>query len=260
MRLIAAALLLAFIAAPAAAQKTIKTADLATVSKRGAQLYAFDQAAWHSTDTMLAKGLPQEAMQAIRGWVVEPEGGVLRVTYYGLEGTTPYAIYVADFRDDKIVADRVPGSGRRALSARGVRMVAAGAVARAQEFPQCIDRPFNTVILPPEPNGIVPVYLLTPMVTEGEYPFGGHHEVDVGPDGVVVGMRDFTKSCLPMTPPSTVAMIMVSHLLDPHPTEIHVYLSLWSGKPVAVGTGDKKGWMVAGTQVTPLDEKALRKQ
>ena len=45
---------------PAVAQDRIGTADLDTVSRRGAQLYAFDQAAWHTTDTMVAKNLPRE--------------------------------------------------------------------------------------------------------------------------------------------------------------------------------------------------------
>lgn len=259
MRLLAAAVLLAMGAVPVVAQDSIKTADLATVSKRGAQLYAFDQAAWHSTDTMLAKGLPQEAMRAIRGWVVEPNGDVLTVTYYGLEGTTPYAIYAADVRGGKVVGERVPGPTDRALSAQGVRMAAAASVARTRSFPRCIDRPFNTVILPPEPDGTVPVYLLTPMVTNGEYPFGGHHEVDVGPDGKVVGTRDFTKSCLAMKSAPGDVMLWITHLLDQHPTELHVYLSLWSGKSVAVGTSDKKVWEVSGTRIEPIDEKALQK-
>lgn len=255
MRLLAAAILLAVGAAPAAAQQSIGTADLATVSKRGAQLYAFDQAAWHSTDSMLAKALPQETMQAIRGWVVEPSEDLLRVTYYGFAGTTPYAIYIADIRDGKVVGDRVPGQDGRALSARGVRMAAAASVARTQSFPRCVDRPFNTVILPPERDGTVPVYLLTPMTKAGEYPFGGHHEVDVGPDGTVIGTRDFSRACLPMQAPPDSAMLFITHLLDPHPTELHVYLSLWSGKAVAVGTGGDRIWEVSGTRIAPMEGK-----
>jgi hypothetical protein len=255
MRLLAAAILLAVSAAPAAAQQSIGTADLATVSKRGAQLYAFDQAAWHSTDAMLAKGLLGETMQAIRGWVVEPSEDLLRVTYYGFEGTTPYAIYIADIRDGKVVSDRVPGPDGRALSARGARMAAAASVARTQSFPRCVDRPFNTVILPPQPDGTVPVYLLTPMTKAGEYPFGGHHEVDVGPDGTVVGTRDFSRACLPMQAPSDTAMLFITHLLDPHPTELHVYLSLWSGKAVAVGTSGDRIWEVSGTRIAPMEGK-----
>lgn len=255
MRLLAAAILLAVGAAPAAAQQSIGTADLATVSKRGAQLYAFDQAAWRSTDAMLAKGLPQETMQAIRGWVVEPSGDMLRVTYYGVRGTRPYAIYVAFVGDGKVVVDVVPESEGSVLSAQGARMAAAASVARTQSFSRCVDRPFNTVILPPEPDGTVPVYLLTPMTKAGEYPFGGHHEVDVGPDGTVVGTRDFSRACLPMQAPPDAAMLFITHLLDPHPTELHVYLSLWSGKAVAVGTGGDRMWEVAGTRIAPMEGK-----
>jgi len=40
-------------------------------------------------------------------------------------------------------------------------------------------------------------------------------------------------------------------LLDPQPTEIHVYVSLLSGKPIAVGTS-QGNWMVEGSRIRPL--------
>lgn len=256
MRLLAAAVLLAMGSVPAVAQDSIKTADLATVSKRGAQLYAFDQAAWHSTDTMLAKGLPQEAMRAIRGWVVEPDGDVLTVTYYGFEGSKPYAIYAADYAGSKVVAEHVPATeAEKPLSAQGARMAAALNVARALPFKGCVERPFNTVVLPPQADGTIPVYLLTPMLKAGAYPFGGHHEVDIGPDGKVAATRDFTKSCLVIEQPASATMAFVTHLLDPHPTEIHVYLSLWMGQPLVVGTGKDTAWMVEATKIAPFSLK-----
>jgi hypothetical protein len=247
--------------APALAQDRIATADLATVAARGAQLYAFDQAAWHTTDSLLAQKLPDAAMSAIRGWVVEPRGNLLTVTYYGLDADTPYAIYVADFRGGKVVGERVPKTDAdRALSATGQRMAAARGVAAGQPPTKCVDRPFNTVVLPPQPDsGVIPVYLLTPMVQDGAYPVGGHHELDIGRDGAIVATRDFSKSCLSIAAQDragtkTAAAMFVTHLLDPHPTEIHVYLSLWSGKPIFVGAGDKV-WEVAGARVRPTDRK-----
>lgn len=262
MRIFALVLALAPLpAAPAFAQDRIATADLATVAARGAQLYAFDQAAWHTTDSLLAQKLPDATMGAIRGWVVEPRGELLTVTYYGLDGDSAYAIYVADFRDGKVVGERVPKTDAdRALSATGQRMAAARGVAGGQLPTKCVDRPFNTVVLPPQPgSAVIPVYLLTPMVTNGVYPAGGHHEVDIGADGKVAATRDFSKSCLsigaldPAGAKTAVAMF-VTHLLDPHPTEIHVYLSLWSGKPIYVGAGEKV-WEVAGTRVRLTDRK-----
>jgi len=238
----------------ALSQEHIKTADLDTVSRRGAQLYAFDQAAWHTTDAMVAKQLPRDTMAAIRGWVVEPHGEALTVTYYGFEGTKPYAIYAADYVGYKVAAERVPATGEP-LSAQGERMAAALEVARDLELKGCVDRPYNSVVLPPQSDGTIPVYLLTPMVTQDAYPFGGHHEVDIGADGKVAATRDFAKTCLAVAQPKDAVIGFVTHLLDPHPTEIHVYLSLWMGKPIAVGTGNDTAWMVEGAKVSPLSLK-----
>jgi hypothetical protein len=83
MRSVALASLLMIVASPAAAQRTIPSADLATVSARGQAIYDYDQAAWHTTDAMTEKHLPDAALRAIRGWVVEPQGDALRVTYFG---------------------------------------------------------------------------------------------------------------------------------------------------------------------------------
>lgn len=254
MNILAAIAALALTLSPAVAQERIKTADLETVSRRGAQLYAFDQAAWYTTDAMVAKKLPGETMAAIRGWVVEPHGDALTVTYYGFDGTKPYAIYAADYADGKVAAERVPAT-REALSAQGERMIAALEVARDLELKGCVDRPYNSVVLPPQPDGTIPVYLLTPMVTQNAYPFGGHHEVDISADGKVAATRDFAKTCLVVAQPKDAVMGFVTHLLDPHPTEIHVYLSLWMGKPIAVGTGNDTAWMVEGTKISPLDLK-----
>jgi len=239
---------------PALAQEPIKTANLDTVSRRGAQLYALDQAAWHTTDAMVAKQLPRDTMVAIRGWVVEPHGEALTVTYYGFEGTKPYAIYAADYVGDKVAAERLPAAGEP-LSAQGERMAGALEVARDLELKGCVDRPYNSVVLPPQSDGTIPVYLLTPMVTQDAYPLGGHHEVDIGADGKVTATRDFAKTCLAVAQPKDAVMGFVTHLLDPHPTEIHVYLSLWMGKPIAVGTGNGVAWMVEGTKVSPLSLK-----
>src|SRR3569623_1576307 len=127
MRQLLLGLALISLAAPVAAQRTIPTADLATVSARGTAIYAYDQAAWHTSDPMLAKHLPEDVMRAIRGWVVEPRGEVLTVTYFGRDGEKPYAIYIADFRDGVESNERVPEAcgTARALSPHGLRLAAA---------------------------------------------------------------------------------------------------------------------------------------
>jgi hypothetical protein len=261
MRRLLLALSLALPSTPAAAQRTIPTADLVTVSARGAAIYAYDQAAWHTSDTMLARHLPDTVMRAIRGWVVEPRGDVLTVTYFGRDGDRPYAIYIADFRGGAVSNERVPepGSAERALTPLGLRLAAAGVTATdaAAALPRCSERAYNSVVLPPEPDGTIPVYLLTPQVENDQYPMGGHHEIDIAADGSVAGKRDFTKSCLMIAPApksgeKTVAMV-VSHLLDPHPTEIHVFTSLTAHQPVFVATDDHALWSVEGARIRKVE-------
>jgi hypothetical protein len=252
---------------PASAQRTIPTANLATVSARGAAIYAYDQAAWHTSDTMVAKHLPEAVMRAIRGWVVEPRGDVLTVTYFGRDGDKPYAIYIADFRDGAVSNERVPeaGSAERTLTPLGLRLAAARVTATdaAASLPRCNDRRYNSVVLPPEPDGTIPVYLLTPQVENDQYPMGGHHEIDIAADGNVAGKRDFTKSCLIIGGPATKpgekpVALYITHLLDPHPTEIHVFTSLSAHYPVFVGTSDKDIWSVEGARISKIDPKKLR--
>lgn len=258
MRKLALAFSLATIACPAAAQRTIPSADLATVSARGMAIYDYDQAAWHTTDTMVARHLSDAVMGAIRGWVVEPRGDVLRVTYFGLADGTPYAIYVADYGNDAVSNERVPEAGDdRALSPLGLRLAAArvAAATAGEALLKCSDRAFNTVVLPPDPGGIIPVYLLTPQTVNDQYPMGGHHEVDIAADGSVVAQRDFTRSCLTVGETAAPAggkpvAIFVTHLLDQHPTEIHVFTSLTAHQPIFVGTPDGALWTVAGTRIT----------
>ena len=178
--------------------------------------------------------------------------GRAKVTYYGLADGAPFAIYSADFADGKVSGEHVwQAREDRRLSPLGRRIAAAHAIVLSQTFPLCVAKPFNPVALPPDAHGVLPVYLLTPMVEDGVYPMGGHHEVDVAMDGTIVGQRDFTKSCLPMRDPGgkekTVGLY-VTHVLDAHPTEIHVYLSLWAGIPVYVLTGTTV-WEVAGTRI-----------
>lgn len=248
----------------------LEQAQVQRAEDRGRMIYAFDQAAWYSTDEMMRKvaraNLPRRG-----GWIVEPKGSLLRVTFFGVEGDTPLAYFRADMAGSKVVESHVFASGEdRTLSAMETRMALAEqtAVAEGRNKARCTAGPFNTVVLPPvAPNAPVAVYLLSPMVTTGEYPAGGHYEIDVGSDGKVASQREFTKSCLNLNPEAaakagtTPAAVIVTHLLDPTPTEIHVYLSLWMGQPVFVLTPpDGQAWGVQGGQVIKTTFKAGPRQ
>ena len=66
--------------------------------------------------------------------------------------------------------------------------------------------------------------------------------------------RRFTNTCLELPLPNAaqrreMVALGVTHLLDPLPTEIHVFSSLAAKMPVAVGTSDGRTWWVEGTAV-----------
>jgi hypothetical protein len=242
-------------AALAAEPTAAEQAALTQAEARGAMIYAYDQAAWHSTDE-LKRRLPASALPAIRGWVVEPKDNLLRVTYFGLEDGVPHALFQADMRGAEVADSRVFTAGEdRALAAATLRLAQARLAAMDLGKTPCTAAVFNTVVVPPtERSGPAPVYLLSAMTTDGVYPFGGHYRVEVGPDGQVISQRPFTNACMNMKPgdaPKGAAGIGISHLLDPTPTdtEIHVFLSLWIGKPIFVVTGPDQIWALEAGKV-----------
>jgi hypothetical protein len=238
----------------------LEQAAIARAEARGQTIYAYDQAAWYATDEMV-RLTPQDQILKGGGWLVEPKGDLLRVVFYGqVADAPPEAFFWADMRGSKVVAShRIGSDDAKALNPEEARMAAArraaiaDAISRKLEF--CTTGRPNTVVLPAtSADAPSPVYMLTAQVTTGEFPFGGHYELDVGADGRVVGERPFTKACLNMSPPpqakgQPVAAAGVSHSLDPVPTEIHVWLSLWTGHPIFVITGPDRMWPVIGGHV-----------
>ncbi|MDP1736173.1 MAG: hypothetical protein Q8L23_01900 [Caulobacter sp.] len=222
---------------------------------RGKLIYSYDQAAWVSTDTMLVE-LPRSGQAKVAGWIVEPKGEMLTATYYGLRGATPFPVYSADVVDNKVAASTVYDLGEPAvLSQAQQAIIKARATAMGSEFAACANAPFNTVVLPPETEG-GPwlVYLLTPQVQNGVYPFGGHFLVEIGANGDVVASRRFTRACMNMPVGANDGSFPgITHNLDPTPTEIHVFLSLWLKKTLYVMT-EHGAWSVEGGRIRLLTD------
>jgi len=249
MKYLSLSVLLSFAPTPILAEPPAPRAEmtLEQVAARGELIYRYDQAAAISTDEML-RVLKEPA--PIKGWIVEPARDDLLVTYYGLDGDKPFAIFKASVRDAKVVSSHLlTERDDRSLSAIERQMAKADQAAKNLSLNKCIDARFNPVVLPPAADGTTIVYLLTPRVETGTYPVGGHYRVEVDGAGMVVASRPFLNSCLtvPPPPPNAVAFFL-THLLDPQPTEIHVYLSLLMGKPIGVGTS-QGNWMVEGTHI-----------
>ena len=243
-------------ALPAAAQSPDEQAKLREIGERGRLLYQIDRAAWLATDDLLAKVKDPEA-QGFKGYVVERTEGGFTVTFYAAENGRLAAAYVASVADGKVVESRaVPAGSRPPLTPIQLRLATARDVAPKLGYRSCTS-PFNAAPIPPaSADAPLDLYLMSPQVRPKEYPFGGHFKVTVAPDRKVLAKRKFTNSCLnmaeaPQQDAQPVALA-VTHLLDPLPTEIHVFTSLSAGKPVYVMT--KKGvWQVNGAAIRRVE-------
>ena len=124
------------------------------------------------------------------------------------------------------------------------RMAAARATAAGQEHRPCGGDQFNYLVVPPTaPDAPIDVYQTSPQTGSGRYPIGGHFKTIIAADGSIVSTRGFTNACLDaqVAEPAAGAQpapIAVTHLLDPLPQEIHVFLSIWAGRPLLVVAGD----------------------
>ena len=239
-------------APPAVAELTDaeKTAN-AEAMALGKRLYEYDQAAWHSTDAMVAALDGRKPVVA--GWVVEEPGdGSLLVTYYG-EGESERPV-VARFvmRDGKVVSGGL-GTADDKLSAAAYRMIAArnAALARAvgEKLGLCTDGNLNHIILPPRDDGTIRVYLMSSAVEHGVFPLGGHYRFDIDKDGKVASWRPFLKSCMlidarPDGEMQKKTAFYVSHLLDPQPTEIHYFVRYNVPVDMAIIMPDEDIWLL----------------
>lgn len=277
IRTLAAALLM--LATPAFAQSApapdINDADAAQIQlalDRGTLLYWYDQAAWHGTDDMLTK-LDDSAKATIGGWIVDGPAGSPDLIFYDKDAADPHAVYVAHFEVDKLVSSHVLGpNDDRSLSPTRKRMIAALASARAAlaaaNVNMCADKPFNTVVLPPEhEGGPTLVYFLTPQTENGVLPFGGHYRFEISVDGKAGPVHAFTRACMSVPTQNakggekTVAL-MVTQLIGNVPTEIHVFSMMAANQPIFVGTPDNRMWAVelnhGQAQVSLVDRKGTK--
>jgi hypothetical protein len=93
-------------------------------------------------------------------------------------------------------------------------------------------------------------------------PLGGHYSVEVKPDGTTGTVRAFTKACaeLPLSDEDGKGRpeaLGITHLLDPTPTEIHVFSSLTGKIPIFVATSNGRLWRVDGSKII-LAEKSIK--
>lgn len=229
-------------------------AQLQLALNRGLDIYRYDQAAWHITDTMM-KDVKDPWATGIRGWVVtKVEDGHL-ATFWAPDGDGFRGVYSGVWTGSQAIRRKLLTREESVLSSEQVDLIRAvnrvRQEAEAGNLQRCGSKPFNAVALPPEKSGDpVQVYFLTPQTTFASLPLGGHYRFAIK-DGTIVEQRGFTKSCLELPldggakDKGKPAGLMMTHLLDPVPTEIHIFSVLAGRVPLYVATIENNAlWVV----------------
>ena len=213
-------------------------ADLASIQAAGEAIFAKDRAAWLATDRLAESdgGVPGDLL----GWVTVPADDGWQV-FFVHERDGVYCTELSVFVDDDGAGPlgRAESCGPLTSNRRAMFLARQTAASALRE--RCSDS-YNTVVLPYEGSEADwTVYLLAATVEPGRVVVGGHVRVLVGEGGTeVVDYRPLSKSCLVLTVPppgeDRLESLVATHVLDDHPIETHVFLSLLNEVPFFVLT------------------------
>jgi hypothetical protein len=242
---------------PALARQSVPVeAQLAAAHALGKRIHAYDRAAWVASDALVEQ-VPKAQLTQVRGWVVTPDGEDLIVTFQSGAGAAAKRFFIVRVRSGIVVetdkpTEQLPLSETEMALVRA-RDVAAEEVTR-RDFRACTPARFNSVVLPPEaPGQPIRAYFLSAQVSSESWPMGGHYLVLIDSAGQVQSSRRFTNSCIAMPAPKkgqNAPMFVITHLLDPAPTEIHAFTTIASGVPIMVATSDRNAWRVTGAGIS----------
>ena len=227
-------------------------AALDRTAERGRLLIAIARAGILATQDMLTRISDPEGA-GISGWIAEPEGNALdRHLLCGHGDPDSKAVYRANVLGGRVVSREIfLGPDRPALTPLQARMAAARAATEGLDHRACTAQPFNVFVVPPA-SASAPIDVYQVTAADPARPLSARRQLpdDDRADGTVAESRGFTNACLDLEAAAPTAgqparPIGVTHLLDRTPTEIHVFLALWSGHPLLVATGEpSRIWQV----------------
>lgn len=225
---------------------------------RGRALAVLDQV-FRTASADARSRIPSADAEAIAGWIAQPEGNGVTVTYYVRDGEHYAAIYRGSVIGGRVSSPQLfTADNRPRLEGVARRMAAARTAAEATEHQAC-GPDFNTFVLPASGDEPVIVYRLSPRMAANRIPGGGHFRIIVAADGSIAEDVALAGTCadLSVTLPAAGQRprpIQVNAAGTPLPSELHVFLSLWAQRPLAVaaGTDPVRVWGVTGEGIAEL--------
>lgn len=232
---------------------------------RGQQLAVLARAGGVAAQDMLSRVSDPDGA-GIVGWVAEPEGNTMKVTFYahGADGAPAAAVYRVSVLGARAVSREVflTPAERPALTGVEARMAAARDATDALPNQACGDQ-FNVLVVPPvSATAPIDIYQLTPQTDRAKAPLGGHFRSTVAADGTVSDTHGFGGACADLTLPDVPAgqappPVALTDTVDPLPTELHVFTAITTGRPLIVTAGDPpRRFFVGGARIAEMTGEA----
>lgn len=224
----------------------------------GKMLFAQDRAVANATDR-LRECCNLLETDRLAGWIVtRHETGGFLITYVVIgEDAEPAAKFRVSVNDGgKVRGEPEVLETPEPLSSEDLAQFNARNLALRADVKRC-DNTYNTVAFRQDSGGDADwtVYLLRSTTQHGIIPAGTHYRFRISADGSrILDQRPFTNACLLLPAGEPPGIPVVTHLLDPVPTEIHVFLALLANVRLAVATPDTEGgapkvWVVRNGKV-----------
>jgi hypothetical protein len=223
------------------------------IEEVGKALYEKDRAAWLATDRLMETS--GQAPGEIRGWVTLSSDDGWRVFFVEEQGDA-YCSRLSVLVGENGVGPLGRSETCEALTPEQRAMFLARQTALAALRTRCSEN-YNTVVLPHDgAEAAWVVYLLAATQEPGKVVVGGHVRVLVADGGTdIVDYQKLSNTCLTLDMPSSdegkPVAVVAFHVLDDHPIETHVFLSLLHEQKLYVMT-ESAMWRVAEGKVKLL--------
>ena len=239
-----------------AASAPVVPSDLAErvrfAEERGRALYEHDQAAWHGTDA--AKPASRRWKRQLVGWITAPRAGA-RPLVRLLSEPAPGEFASRVDADVGVTAVTLAEHDPPLALPEDEQALARGRALAIRERKRQCTRSLNSVVLR-DASGEIHVYLLAASAKRDEVVLAGHDLARLSADGrELIAWRPFSNGCLVGKRREGDALLFVTHVLDPAPTETHVFTSLNHGVRLFVATA-RGIWSIQAGEIRLVEETA----
>jgi len=237
---------------------------VATASQRGIAMFLHDAAAARASDELMARKV-FERDHRLEGWLTDlvADKHAVIVDFIGTESGKQAVLYRVQvpMGDAGLGFEAFQPAAPLSESQQARWRARQQASAEISKRDDLCSAQYNSVVISPDPapDGLIHVYMLAATAEPGVIVAGGHFRYDYSPDGKLLeAQRAFTKSCFNIDAPDKKkgkpVAFMLTHLLDPTPTAIHVFLSRLHGQAVYVMT-EAGNWLVDGAEIKFLERR-----